>query len=71
MGQLHSHHPGHDDRALAGDHHGHHHHSHAADAPHPAQVARWSLLQMSVASRLGLVAVLAGAMWALAFGAMQ
>ncbi len=41
------------------------------DAPHPAQAVKWSLLQLSVASRLALVAVVSGAMWAVVVGAMR
>lgn len=72
----HSHQHGHDhgaahDHARHGHHHHSHHHSHGADAPHPAQAVKWSLLQMSVIHRLGLVTVVSGAMWALVAGAMQ
>jgi hypothetical protein len=32
--------------------HGHHHHSHGPATPHPAQPAPWSILRMTVLSRL-------------------
>ena len=53
--------------------HGHHHgHAHSGPAtPHPAQAAPWSILRMTVASRLGAAAAVSAALWAIVWLAMR
>jgi hypothetical protein len=57
------------------DLHGHDHaHSHGHDhgtAPHPAQVAPWSILRMTVTARLGAAAVVSASLWAVVWLAMR
>jgi hypothetical protein len=52
--------------------HGHHHgHAHGPATPHPAQAAPWSILRMTVASRLGAAAAVSAALWAVVWLAMR
>jgi len=51
--------------------HTHHHpHSHDPATPHPAQPAPWSILRMTLLSRLGLALLVSAAMWAIVLTAM-
>jgi len=60
------HHHGH------GHHHGHSHdHTHGPASPHPAQVATWSILRMTVAARLGAALAVSAALWAVVLMAMR
>jgi hypothetical protein len=61
---LHSH--GHD--------HAHGHvavHSHGLASPHPAQAAPWSILRMTVVSRLTAAAAVSAVLWAVVWLAMR
>ena len=52
--------------------HGHvHAHSHGPAAPHPAQAAPWSILRMTVVSRLGAALAVSAALWAAVLVAMR
>ncbi len=56
--------------------HGHDHghaygHSHGPASPHPAQVARWSILRMPVISRLGAALAVSAGLWAVVWLAMR
>jgi hypothetical protein len=56
--------------------HDHHHgqghtHSHGAATPHPAQAAPWSILRMTLASRLGAALVVSAGLWAVVLMAMR
>jgi hypothetical protein len=54
--------------------HGHHHghaHSHGPETPHPAQPAPWSILRMTVLSRLGAAVVVSAGLWAVVLLAMR
>jgi hypothetical protein len=51
--------------------HGHAHHSHGPASPHPAQAAPWSILRMTVLSRLGAALVVSAALWAIVLVAMR
>jgi hypothetical protein len=52
--------------------HGHlHAHSHGPAAPHPAQPAPWSILRMTVASRLGAALGVSAVLWAVVLVAMR
>jgi hypothetical protein len=52
--------------------HGHiHAHSHGLATPHPAQAAPWSILRMTLLSRLGAAAVVSAALWAVVLLAMR
>jgi hypothetical protein len=52
--------------------HGHHHgHAHGPAAPHPAQAAPWSILRMTVVSRIGAALVVSAALWAIVLMAMR
>jgi hypothetical protein len=62
----HAHH--HDHAHVHGPDHAHAHpHAHGSASPHPAQAAPWSILRMTVASRLmaalAVCAVLWGTVW--------
>jgi hypothetical protein len=63
MEHAHSH--GHDHR------HDHAHHSHSPATPHPAQAAPWSILRMTLLSRLGVALVVSAALWAAVLVAMR
>jgi len=55
-----------------GHDHGHvHAHSHGPSAPHPAQPAPWSILRMTVASRLGAALGVSAVLWAVVLVAMR
>jgi hypothetical protein len=61
---FHDHHPDH------GHHHGHAH-SHGPETPHPSQPAPWSILRMTVLSRLGAAVVISAGLWAVVLLAMR
>ena len=64
MAHSHTHAPGHD--------HGHTHaHSHGPASPHPAQAAPWSILRMTVASRVGAALAVSAALWVIVWLAMR
>jgi hypothetical protein len=70
MAQLHSH--------DHGQHHSHDHgpghvhaHSHGPASPHPAQAAPWSILRMTVISRLGAALAVSAGLWAIVWLAMR
>ena len=52
------------------DHAHGHTHSHGA-APHPAQVAPWSILRMTVAARLAAAAAVSAGLWVVVWLAMR
>ena len=59
MDGSHSHNHGHD--------HAHGHvpvHSHGPASPHPAQAAPWSILRMTVVTRLGAAVAVSAVLWA-------
>ena len=62
---AHSHSHGHDQA------HGHHAHSHGPASPHPAQPAQWSILRMTLLSRLGAALVVGAGLWAIVLVAMR
>ena len=56
--------------------HGHHHshsdaHSHGPATPHPAQPAPWSILRMTVLSRLAAALVVSAGLWVVVLVAMR
>lgn len=54
--------------------HGHHHghaHSHGPETPHPSQPAPWSILRMTVLSRLGAAVAVSAGLWAVVWLAMR
>jgi hypothetical protein len=52
--------------------HGHTHaHSHGLATPHPAQAAPWSILRMTVLSRISAALAVSAAMWAVVWLAMR
>jgi hypothetical protein len=52
--------------------HGHDHsHSHGPASPHPAQAAPWSILRMTLLSRLGAALVVSAGLWAVVLLAMR
>jgi hypothetical protein len=52
--------------------HGHvHAHSHGPAAPHPAQAAPWSILRMTVVSRLGAALAVSAVLWSVVWLAMR
>jgi hypothetical protein len=66
MAHAHSHDHSHD--------HGHHHghaHSHGPETPHPSQPAPWSILRMTVLSRLGAAVAVSAGLWAVVWLAMR
>jgi hypothetical protein len=64
MAHPHSHGHGHD--------HGHAHvHSHGPSSPHPAQTAPWSILRMTLVSRLGAAVAVSAGLWAVVLLAMR
>ena len=66
MAHAHSHDHTHD--------HGHHHghaHNHGPETPHPSQPAPWSILRMTVLSRLVAAAVVSAGLWAVVLLAMR
>jgi hypothetical protein len=53
-------------------HHGHPHaHSHGPASPHPAQLAPWSILRMTVISRVSAALAVSAALWAIVWLAMR
>jgi hypothetical protein len=63
---------------MAHSHHGHDHahgvghaHSHGPATPHPAQPAPWSILRMTLVSRLGAALVVSAGLWAVVLLAMR
>jgi len=66
MAHAHSHDHPHD--------HSHHHghvHSHGPETPHPSQPAPWSILRMTVLSRLGAAVAVSAGLWAVVLMAMR
>jgi hypothetical protein len=65
---VHSHHdhsiPGHSHGPATG-------HSHGPATPHPAQPAPWSILRMTLLSRLGAALLVSAALWAVVLTAMR
>jgi hypothetical protein len=53
-----------------GHDHGHAH-SHGPASPHPAQAAPWSILRMTVVSRLGAAAAVSACLWAVVWLSMR
>jgi hypothetical protein len=53
------------------DHPHAHAHSHGPASPHPAQAAPWSILRMTVVSRLGAALVVSAVLWAVVWLAMR
>ena len=52
--------------------HGHAHaHSHGPATPHPPQAAPWSILRMTVVSRLGAALAVSAGLWAFVWLAMR
>jgi len=52
--------------------HGHAHaHSHGPATPHPAQPAPWSILRMTVVSRIGAALAVSIGLWAVVLLAMR
>jgi hypothetical protein len=54
--------------------HGHSHdhaHSHGPAAPHPAQAVTWSILRMTVLTRLAAAAAVSAALWAFVWLSMK
>jgi len=52
--------------------HGHvHAHSHGPASPHPAQAAPWSILRMTVVSRIAAALAVSAIMWAVVWLAMR
>jgi hypothetical protein len=66
MAHAHSHDDSHDH-----DHHHGHAHSHGEGTPHPSQPAPWSILRMTVPSRLGAAVVVSAGLWAVVWLAMR
>jgi len=66
MDGSHSHNHSHD--------HAHGHvpvHSHGPASPHPAQAAPWSILRMTVVSRLGAAVAVSAVLWAVVWISMR
>jgi hypothetical protein len=65
------------DHAHSHDHghpHGHAHshgHSHDPASPHPAQTAPWSILRMTVISRLSAAIAVSAGLWGIVWLAMR
>jgi hypothetical protein len=52
--------------------HSHDHaHSHGPATPHPAQAAPWSILRMTLVSRLGAALLVSAGLWAVVLVAMR
>jgi hypothetical protein len=55
-----------------GHDHGHlHAHSHGPASPHPAQAAPWSILRMTVISRISAALAASACLWAVVWLAMR
>ena len=52
-------------------HHHAHSHSHGPAAPHPAQAVTWSILRMTVLSRLVAAIAVSAALWAFVWLAVR
>jgi len=48
-----------------------HAHSHGPASPHPAQSASWSILRMTVISRLGAAVAVSAGLWVVVLLAMR
>ena len=48
-----------------------HAHSHGPASPHPAQTAPWSILRMTLVSRLGAALMVSAGLWAVVLMAMR
>jgi hypothetical protein len=46
-------------------------HSHGPASPHPAQAAPWSILRMTVVSRLAAAAAVSAVLWSVVLVAMR
>jgi hypothetical protein len=46
-------------------------HSHGPASPHPAQAAPWSILRMTVISRLGAALAVSAVLWSVVWLAMR
>jgi hypothetical protein len=66
MIHAHSHDHSHDH-----DHHHGHAHSHGEGTPHPSQPAPWSILRMTVLSRLAAALLVSAGLWAVVWLAMR
>ncbi|HZE53146.1 MAG TPA: hypothetical protein VE111_07750 [Bradyrhizobium sp.] len=55
----------------AHDHAHSHAHSHGPAAPHPAQPITWSILRMTVMSRLAAALAVTAALWAIVWLSMR
>jgi hypothetical protein len=54
------------------EHHGHTHaHSHGPASPHPAQPAPWSILRMTLVSRLGAALAVSAGLWIVVWFSMR
>ncbi|MEI9924903.1 MAG: hypothetical protein WDN50_16425 [Bradyrhizobium sp.] len=51
--------------------HAHHTHSHGPASPHPAQTAPWSILRMTVVSRVGAALAVSAALWVIVWLAIR
>jgi hypothetical protein len=51
--------------------HDHHAHSPGPATPHPAQMAPWSILRMTVVARLGAAAAVSAGLWVVVWLAMR
>jgi hypothetical protein len=58
-------------RPQSHDHGRAHVHSHDPATPHPAQVAPWSILRMTVVSRLGAALAVSAGLWAVVWLSMR
>ncbi|MGQ0682450.1 hypothetical protein [Bradyrhizobium sp.] len=67
MAHTHSHGSGHHHD----HHHGHVHHSHDPATPHPAQAAPWSILRMTVATRVAAAVAVSAGLWGIVWLAMR
>jgi hypothetical protein len=52
------------------DHPDGHGHAHGPASPHPAQAAPWSILRMTLVSRLGAALLVSAGLWAVVLVAM-
>jgi hypothetical protein len=62
------------DHAHSHDHghpHSHSGHSHDPASPHPAQTAPWSILRMTVVSRLSAAIAVSAGLWGIVWLAMR
>jgi hypothetical protein len=48
-----------------------HDHAHGPASPHPAQAAPWSILRMTLLSRLGAAVAVSAGLWAVVWLAMR